>query len=70
HASFCGLSLCTALRAQLTDSGSGTIAGIPANYTEAKAGGYSLPDRSSSPGNRTQRKVRFRKRTPFAAMSF
>ncbi len=43
----CSLVLFFALalsRAQITDSEPGVVAGIPANYTEAKTGNYTLPD--------------------------
>ncbi len=36
--------LATAARAQIVDSESGVVANIPANYTEAKTGSYTLPD--------------------------
>ena len=32
------------VRAQITDSEPGAVAGIPANYTEARTGSYTLPD--------------------------
>ncbi len=32
------------LRAQIVDTESGEVAGIPANYTEARTGSYTLPD--------------------------
>src|SRR5581483_9952353 len=34
----------TSTRAQIFDSADGVVAGIPANYTEAKVGQYVLPD--------------------------
>lgn len=36
--------LASAASAQIADSGPAVVAGIPVNYTEAKAGAYSLPD--------------------------
>lgn len=38
------LPLCLASPAQIADSSDGEVAGIPVNYTEARAGTYALPD--------------------------
>ena len=55
-----------ALRAQIIDSEPGVVAGIPANYTEAKTGGYTLPDplKFADGAPVTDAKAWFEKRRP------
>ena len=43
-AAFAALVLASVARAQIADEPDGSVAGIPVNYTEAKAGNYTLPD--------------------------
>ena len=55
-----------ALRAQITDTEPGVVAGIPANYTEAKTGSYTLPDplKFADGSPVTDAKAWFEKRRP------